>query len=145
MWLRWLVWRDQSKYPSKYRPRDILQNLMSGVLYYKALNLCRSNSSCFLFVLKIMISVLATLIVFFIWKTLRVLQKTHIKVVAGATCVYLFFLYIQLLLLWKVKICLIFVFLSKLEKRPLFNDLNCKTILVWGLVSRWLRNATHCL
>ena len=125
--LRWLVWRDQSRYPSKCRPRDILQNLMSGVFYYKVLNLCRSNSSCFFFVLKTMTSVVATLInIFSIWKTLRVLQKTHIKVVAGAIYTYLFFfLYIQSPL--------------PLENKKLFNlffpqQIRAQTTLQWYIL-----------
>ena len=35
-----------------------------------------------------------------------------------------------LLLGWKIKVDLIAVFFSKLNKRPLFNDIYCKTILV---------------
>ena len=45
----------------------------------------------------------------------------------------------------KQKFALIAVFLSKLDHRPLFNGIYYETIPVWGLVSLWLTNATHCL
>ena len=135
--LRWLVWRDWSRYTSKYRPKDILQNLMSGVFYYKALNLCRSNSSCFFFVLKAMTSVVATLInsLCHMKSTASVTENSH----QGRCRCYL---HLPIFLLihtvssstGKWKVVLIFFFLSKLEHRPLFNDIYCKTILMWGLV-----------
>ena len=59
-------------------------------------------------------------------KSLRVLQKACIKIVACAIYIYIFFSYIYILLFcWKIKI-----FLSKLDHRPLFNDIYCETILV---------------
>ena len=45
----------------------------------------------------------------------------------------------------KKKVVLIAVFLSKLDHRPLFNDIYYETILVWGFVSVLLANATHSL
>ena len=70
---------------------------MSGVFHYKALNLCRSNSSCFFFVLKAMTSVVATLInsLCHMKNTASVTENSH-QGVAGAIYTYLFFfLYIQ--------------------------------------------------
>ena len=43
--------------------------------------------------------------VFSIWKSLWVLQKAHIKIVARAIHTYLFFLYIHSLFCWKIKSC----------------------------------------
>ena len=59
-------------------------------------------------------------------KSLQVLQKACIKIVARAIYIYIFFSYIYTqLFCWKIKI-----FLSKLDHRPLFNDIYCETILV---------------
>ena len=42
----------------------------------------------------------------------------------------------------KQKIVAIAIFLSKLDHRPLFSYLYYKTILVWGLFSIWITNAS---
>ena len=44
-----------------------------------------------------------------------------------------------------VKYLLITVLLSKLDSKPMFNDIYFETIPAWGLVSIWLTNATQCL
>ena len=84
--------------------------------------------------------------VFSIWKSLQVLQKACMKIVARAIYTYRFFSFTYTLLLyWKKKVVLIAVFLSKLDHRPLFNDIYYETILVWGFVSVLLTNTTHSL
>ena len=88
--------------------------------------------------------------VFSIWKSLRVLQKGHIKIVVRAIYIYIyrFFLLHTLLFFGKMKICCDRNFLSKLDHRPLFSYiyiLYYETILVWGLFSIWITNATYCL
>ena len=83
---------------------------------------------------------------FFIWKSLQVLQKS-LHQDRGPYCLQLpiFLLYIQYpLLLENVEVVMIVVFLSKLDHRSLFNDIYYRNVLVWGLVSVWLTNATHC-
>ena len=37
------------------------------------------------------------------------------------------------------------LFFSNSDYRPLFSDIYYKTILMWGIVSKWLTNATHSL
>ena len=75
-----------------------------------------------------------------------ILQKARIKVWDRDIYTYLFFSYkYNLLFCCKIKIVVIAVFLSKLDQRPLFHDIYNKIILVWGLVSIWLTNATYCL
>ena len=71
---------------------------------------------------------------------------THIKIAVGAiyTCQFFSHTYI-LLLCWKMKIVVITLFFSNSDYRPLFSDIYYKTILMWGLVSIWLTNATHSL
>ena len=88
------------------------------------------------------LQVFAYFLVFSIWKSLRVLQKAHIKIVAHAIYTY-FLLSYTLLFCWKIKRCCGRCFPQ--QSRPLFNDIYCETILVWGLVSVWLTSATHCL
>ena len=45
----------------------------------------------------------------------------------------------------KWKVVVIAVFFSKLDHRPLFNYICYETVVVWGLVSLWITNASHCL
>ena len=82
--------------------------------------------------------------VFSIWKSLRVLQKAHIKFVARAIYTYLSFSYtFTLRFSWKITSCCDRCFPQQI--RPLLNDIYCATILVWGLFSICLTNATYCL
>ena len=84
--------------------------------------------------------------VFPMWKSLQVLQKAHINIMACAIYTYLFFYYkYTLLFCWNIKKLMIAVFLSKLDLRPVLNDIHYKTILVWGLVSIGLTITAHCL
>ena len=48
-----------------------------------------------------------------------------------------FYLYIDSPFLMESNCCCDYCFLSKLDHRPLFSDINYKTILVWGLSSTW--------
>ena len=65
------------------------------------------------------------------WKSLLVLLKVRIKIVARAIYTYLFFLmYTLSSSAVKKKVVVIAVFLSKLDHRPLFNDLYYGTILI---------------
>ena len=82
--------------------------------------------------------------VFSIWKSLQVLQKAHIKIIAHAIYTYLFFSYTYIFVFcWKIKSCCDHC--SSQQIKPLFNDIYFKTILVWRLISMWLTNNTHCL
>ena len=85
-----------------------------------------------------------------------ILNLFHIKTTASVTksshqgrgpCYLqlpIFFLH-SLLPMEKWKVVVIHVFLSKLDRISLLNYIYCETILVWGLVSKWLTNVTHCL
>ena len=84
--------------------------------------------------------------VFSIWKLLGVLQKAYIKIVASTIYSYQYFLLHTLFsYVAKWKVVVIAVFLSKLGNRLLFSYMYYKTILVWGLISVWVTNTTHCL
>ena len=71
---------------------------------------------------------------FSIWKLLWAFLKARIKIMACA-------IYTTLLFYWK-KFFVIAVFLSKLEHRSMVYWIYYETLLVWGLVSTWLANAT---
>ena len=59
---------------------------------------------------------------------------------------YFFFIMISPFLVQdKKKVVVIAVFPNKLEHRPIFNQVYCKTILIWGSISISITNATHCL
>ena len=80
---------------------------MSGVFYYKALNLCRSNSSCFFFVLKTMTSVVATLInsLFHTKNTASVTENSRSRSLPVLfTFTYFSYTY-SLFFHWKIKSC----------------------------------------
>ena len=86
-------------------------------------------------------------VVLSVWKLLEVLQKPRMKIAARVFYTYQLFslsMYFPVLLQNKVGV-VIAVFFSKLDHRALFNSIDCETILVWGLVSIWLTNITHCL
>ena len=48
-----------------------------------------------------------------------------------------------LLFCWKIKSCCDYISLSKLDHKPLFNNIYYEIILVWGLVSLWLSKTLH--
>ena len=68
--------------------------------------------------------------VFSIWKSLHMLQKAHIKMVACTIYTYLFLFYTYT----PLKVVVIAVFLSKLHHRPLFNHIYYSTVLVSEVV-----------
>ena len=78
--------------------------------------------------------------VFSIWKSLLVLLKARIKILARCIYTYrFFFLYMHSLLLENKKLKKFLWLLFSM-----FNYIYYETILVWGLVSIWLANVTHC-
>ena len=85
--------------------------------------------------------------VFAIRKSLWVLQKACIKIVARAIYTYLFFSYTYTLIFcWKIKSCCDHCFPQQI--RPHTTVQRCiyyETILVWGLVLTWLTDVTHWL
>ena len=84
-WLRWLIWGDQLRYSSKYIPKYL--TWFNDINFFPHSFKFRSQSSCFLFLVKIATSILATFTE--IPLTFKHLTRNLLKTLLTALFIYL--------------------------------------------------------